>query len=182
MPSVRRAITDMSEHLGLVRPTLALCDDFRALAEEFLAVGDSRYRDAAHDVAAFVEMCGHHSIGRNLPAGWVPQTTFWLVRDAKKIVGCSRLRHNLTQFLAEHGGHIGYDVRPSERTRGYGTRLLQLTLAEARRIGLTRVLITADEANVASWRIIERNGGQREPNRLAPESDALRRYWIDTTA
>jgi predicted acetyltransferase len=172
----------MSEHIELVRPTLALGDDFRALAAEFRAQGDSRYRDAAHDVSAFVEMCRDHSIGRNLPADWVPQTTFSLVRDAKRIVGCSRFRHTLNQFLAERGGHIGYDVRPSERRRGYGTRLLQLTLAEARRIGLTRLLITADEANVASWRIIEKNGGQCEPGLLMTEAGALRRYWIDTTA
>ncbi|HWO44907.1 MAG TPA: GNAT family N-acetyltransferase [Methylomirabilota bacterium] len=80
----------------------------------------------------------------------------------------------------ERGGHIGYDVRPSERRRGYGTRLLQMTLPEARRIGLTRVLITADDSNVASWRIIERNGGQCEPGLLMTESGALRRYWLDT--
>jgi len=172
----------VSENIALARPTLDLSADFRALAEEFLAAGDGRYRDAAHDVPAFVEMCEHHSLGRNLPTDWVPQTTFWLVRDAKKIVGCSRLRHRLTQFLAERGGHIGYDVRPSERRRGYGTRLLQLTLIEARRIGLTRLLITAEEANVPSWRIIEKNGGLCEPGLLLTESGALRRYWIDTTA
>jgi predicted acetyltransferase len=172
----------VSENMALVRPTLGLAADFRALAEEFLAEGDDRYRDAAHDVPAFVETCGDHSVGRNLPTDWVPQTTIWLVRDAKTIVGCSRLRHRLTQFLAERGGHIGYDVRPSERRRGYGTRLLQLTVAEARRNGLTRLLITADEANVPSWRVIERNGGQREPGLLMTESGALRRYWIDTTA
>ncbi len=171
----------MVESIALIRPTLDLCADFRALAEDFLAKGDGRYRDAACDVPAFVEMCRDHSLGRNLPADWVPQTTFWLVRDAQRILGCSRLRHRLTQFLAERGGHIGYDVRPSERRRRYGTRLLQLTLPEARRIGLTRVLITADETNVPSWRIIENNGGQREAGLFSSESGALRRYWIDTT-
>jgi predicted acetyltransferase len=42
-----------------------------------------------------------------------------------------------------------------------------------------RVLITADDSNVASWRIIERNGGQREPGLFVSESGALRRYWLD---
>ena len=55
-----------------------------------------------------------------------------------------------------------------------------MTLPEARRIGLTRVLITADDSNVASWRIIERNGGQCEPGLLMTESGALRRSWLDT--
>ena len=170
----------MAESVALVHPTADLCDDFRALAEEFSSEGDDRYRDAARDVLVFVDVCTDHALGRNLPSGWVRQTTFWLVRDGRTILGCSRLRHRLTQFLAERGGHIGYDVRPSERRRGYGTRLLQLTLSEARKIGLTRVLVTADDSNVASWRIIERNGGQCEPKLLMTESGALRRYWIDT--
>jgi predicted acetyltransferase len=88
----------------------------------------------------------------------------------------------LTPYLAEEGGHIGYDVRPSERRKGYGTHLLRLTLAEARRIGLTRVLVTADEANVPSWRIIEKNGGEYEPEVVRGKLAALRRYWIDTTS
>lgn len=171
---------DVVESVALVHPTVDLCDDFRALAEEFSAEGNDRYGDAARDVPAFVEQCRDHAAGRNLPPDWVPQTTFWLVRDARTILGCSRLRHRLTEFLAERGGHIGYDVRPSERRRGYGTRLLQMTLPEARRIGLTRVLITADDSNVASWRIIERNGGLCEPGLLMSESGALRRYWLDT--
>jgi RimJ/RimL family protein N-acetyltransferase len=55
-----------------------------------------------------------------------------------------------------------------------------MTLPEVRRIGLTRMLITADDSNVASWRIIERNGGQCKPGLLMTESGALRRYWLDT--
>ena len=168
----------MVDDIALIHPTVDLCDDFRVLAEEFAAEGDDRYRDAARDVPAFVAMCRDHAAGRNLPPDWVPQTTFWLVRGGRTILGSSRLRHQLTDALTGRGGHIGYDVRPSERRRGYGTRLLHMTLPEARRIGLTRVLITADDANVASWRIIERNGGQREPERFVGESGVLRRYWL----
>jgi predicted acetyltransferase len=172
----------LEECIALVRPTLGLSADFRALANEFLAEGDPRYQDAAQDVAAFLETCRDHSAGRNLPGDWVPQTTFWLVRDAQRILGCSRLRHRLTPYLAKQGGHIGYDVRPSERRKGYGTHLLRLTLVEAQRIGLTRVLVTADETNVPSWRIIEKNGGEYEPEVLPGALAVLRRYWIDTAS
>jgi len=167
------------ETVALIQPTVDLADDFRALAEEFSSQGEDRYRDAARDVPAFVELCRDYAAGRNLPSDRVPQTTFWLVRDARTILGCSRLRHRLNEFLAGRGGHIGYDVRPSERRRGYGTRLLQMTLPEARRLGLTRVLITADGSNAASWRIIEKNGGQRDPGFLVSEPESLRRYWLD---
>jgi predicted acetyltransferase len=54
------------------------------LAGEFSSEGDDRYRDAARDVPAFVDICWDHAAGRNLPSDWVPQTTFWLVRDAER--------------------------------------------------------------------------------------------------
>jgi predicted acetyltransferase len=58
--------------------------------------------------------------------------------------------------------------------------LLGLTLDEARRIGLERVLITADTVNVASWQVIEKNGGALE-NEVASAATGrlIRRYWID---
>ena len=74
----------------------------------------------------------------------------------------SRLRPRLTPALEIQGGHIGYNVPPSVRRKGYGTQLLRLTLPKARAAGLSRVLLTVDSSNVASIRIIERNGGRVE--------------------
>jgi predicted acetyltransferase len=131
------------------------------------------------DFEGFIQLCSDEAVGRNLPLGRVPQSTFWLVRDGRRILGCSRLRHTLNAFLEEEGGHIGYDVRPSERRRGYGTLLLRLTLDKARDLGLKRVLITADSRNVASWRIIEKNGGILQSEMLSQRTaELLRKYWI----
>jgi predicted acetyltransferase len=180
MLSVRRLKDPVPEQITLVRPLLHLAPDFRALAQEFLAEGDERYREAAQNVPAFLQACEDHADGRNLPADWVPQNTFWLVRGGTTILGCSRVRHGLTPFLAAEGGHVGYDVRPSERGKGYGTVLLRLTLPGARKVGLTNVLITADEDNVASWRVIERNGGRREEGAFLRKAGPFRRYWVAT--
>ena len=110
----------LNETLTLVEPTLTLRDDFCSLAEEFFAEGDARYREATADLEEFVRLCSDEAVGRNLAPGRVPQTTFWLARNEQRILACSRLRHTLNPFLEELGGHIGYDVRPSERRRGYG--------------------------------------------------------------
>lgn len=56
-------------------------------------------------------------------------------------------------------GHIGYAVVPWKRGRGYATRALALQLVDAAREGLPHVLVTTDPGNVASRRVIERNGG-----------------------
>ena len=148
-----------NEAITLIEPILSLKDDFHFLAEEYLAEGDQRYQEAIRDFEGFIQLCSDEAVGRNLEPGRVPQSTFWLVRNEQRILGCSRLRHILNAFLEEVGGHIGYDVRPSERRRGYGTQILRMTLDKARDLGLKRVLVTADSPNVASWRIIENNGG-----------------------
>ena len=71
--------------------------------------------------------------GINIPETWVPDSTYWLVTDENKIVGAVNIRHSLTEHLFNAGGHIGYGIRPSERRKGYATKLLALSL-EKRRI------------------------------------------------
>ena len=166
------------DSITLINPTLRLSSALEACADEYRAGGDARYETAARDVAAFVRLCQDHAAGLNLPDGWVPQSMFWLVRDDECILGCSRIRHALTPFLSHEGGHIGFDIRPTERGRGFGTLLLRLTLEKARELGLEEVLITADEANVASWKVIERNGGRREEGQFSGTRGPFRRYWI----
>ena len=87
------------------------------------------------------------------------------------------LRHRFNDYLAEIAGNIGYSVRPSERCKGYATRMLALVLEEARAIGMQRVLITCDADNEASRRVIERNGGMFE-RMTQDDGVAIRRYWI----
>lgn len=58
----------------------------------------------------------------------------------------------------EHGD-IGYDVRPSERGRGRATTMLQTMLELARQLDYPDVMITCDESNIASRRVIEKAGG-----------------------
>ena len=57
-------------------------------------------------------------------------------------------------------GHIGYAVVPWKRQRGYATRALRLLLPEAKSEGLAYVEVVSDATNIASQRVIERNGGK----------------------
>jgi predicted acetyltransferase len=120
------------------------------------------WEPAQGNIAAYVKRLKTFSQGIGLAEGVVPESTYWLVRDGTTFVGFSRLRHRLVPALEHHGGHVGYAIHPSERRKGHGTRILALTLDKAREMGLDRLLVTCDTDNVASVRVIEKNGGRHQ--------------------
>jgi predicted acetyltransferase len=89
------------------------------------------------------------------------------------------IRHELNEFLTNFGGHIGYGVRPAYRRRGYASEILTQALIIARAEGIDRVLITCDQQNTASAKIIEAHGGVLEDVRPDPAGPPKRRYWIE---
>ena len=103
----------------------------------------------------------------------VPCTYLWIV-EGGTFLGSLAIRHELTDFLLNEGGHIGYSVRPSARRRGHAAKALAAALPIARELGITRVLLTCDEDNFGSRGTIEKNGGVYEDSR-----NGKRRYWID---
>ncbi|MHC4260649.1 MAG: GNAT family N-acetyltransferase [Planctomycetota bacterium] len=173
------------EEIRLIEPTLELRAEFHSMAAEYIAAGEKIYADmyaeAIEDLDGYVARHHDYAKGLNLPDGWVPSNTFWLLRNDGRLLGCSRLRHYLSgNFLKHEGGHIGYDIRPSERRKGYGALILRLTLEKARGLGLERVLMTCHADNIASERIIEGNGGKFASQIIPGDGGKpLRRYWID---
>lgn len=109
------------------------------------------------------------------PEGWVPATTLWYVEDAT-FLGRLAIRHRLTPHLVAAGGHIGYDVRPSARRRGYATAMLRDALPIANGLGIDPALLTCDTDNVGSRKVIEANGGVPEDQR-----GAKLRFWVATS-
>ena len=133
-------------------------------------------RAALADPATFADFCAytreleHEETPR--PAAWVTGTYLWMVED-DEVVGRISLRHELTPFLLEVGGHIGYAVRPSARRRGHASSAVAQMLPLCAERGIDRVLITCDTDNHGSARVIENNGGVLEDVR-----NGKRRYWV----
>ncbi|MBA4336838.1 GNAT family N-acetyltransferase [bacterium] len=127
----------------------------------------------------FIEEIKDYSKGVNLKAGFVPESTFWLV-EADEYIGRLSIRHELNENLLKTGGHIGYDIRPSKRGMGYGKEILHLGLEKAKELGLKKILVTCSVWNPASKKIIEANGGifENEVVGGSGKSNVLR-YWID---
>jgi predicted acetyltransferase len=106
------------------------------------------------------------------------KTHLWAIAE-ERFVGRISIHHELNDALRVEGGHIGYDVVPSFRRRGVATEMLRQALPLARALGLPAVLLTCDDTNVASIRVIERNGGSlRETKALDTERPLKRYYWI----
>lgn len=119
-----------------------------------------------------------NSKGINLPNGIVPSDIYFLVDDnSKYLIGSIDIRHYLNEYLAEYGGNIGYGIRPSERQKGYATKMLALALEECKKLGILKVLITCFKSNVASANTIIKNGGVLE-NEVVEDGKVKQRYWI----
>ena len=62
---------------------------------------------------------------------------------------------------------------------GYGKMILKLALAEAKKLGILKALVTFDDTNTGSCKIIEANGGILEDKVENGKDNPLkRRYWI----
>ena len=101
----------------------------------------------------------NQSQGIGLPEGYVPATTFWMVQGDEWI-GVGNIRHRLTDQLERFGGHIGYAIHCDAWGMGYATMLLHLLLEQAAMLGITSALLTCDAENIASERVMQKNGGK----------------------
>jgi len=168
--------------LFLAEPSLTYKESFIAGTRESQAEGlELSYNldRISKDFEAFLQAMRDASNRAKVPPERVPMSDYWLI-DGDEYVGRLSLRHELNRTLLLWGGHIGYQIRPSKRRRGYGKKILRLGLLKAKERGLSRVLVTCDEDNTGSRKIIEYNGGQIE-NIIEVEDSPVRkmRYWID---
>ncbi len=133
---------------------------------------NSAYGLSPEEFPAWLKKQHDMSLGIGLPEGYVPQTIYWLM-DGDTPVGMCKLRVQLSEALLKRGGNIGYAIAPFARGRGYGKEQLRLLLDIARRHGLARVLITANNDNKASIGVALANGGVIE--RVSEEEHYI---WI----
>lgn len=118
-----------------------------------------------------------------IPSYYVPSYDYFMINDEDKFVGIVHIRIQLTEGLMNYGGHIGYAINPNYFKQGYGTLALKLALEKAKEIVVDeKILVTCDDDNIGSYKIIERNGGVLENkvnNSDMGEEFITRRYWIN---
>lgn len=103
----------------------------------------------------------------------------YLAYKDNTLVGISDIRLTTNDFILTYAGQIGYSVRPSLRGKGYANEILRLTLIEASKHNFNKILVTCNEPNIASAKVIERNGGILENIIPHPGFPNVKRYYID---
>lgn len=132
------------------------------------------------DFERYIKLIADQREGINLPVGRMPQALYWLLNSDGEIIAIGSIRLRMNALLLREGGQIGYTVVPSYRNRGIGSYLLGELVKEARKFEINRLLITCNEGNVGSKKIIEKNGGILENKVFSEEKNAVvLRYWID---
>lgn len=172
-------------------PTLAKPDSRykQSLLDAARAHKASGERDGffdAHDIEwfennfdALLERYRNEEISENLEDGRVASSQFWVV-DGDVWLGRFSLRHELNDRLRQYGGHLGYYLIPSARKKGIGTWAMGEVLKEAKKLGLDRLLVTCDEENIPSQKLIEKFGGVHEDTIPSLETGRpLMRWWVD---
>lgn len=92
--------------------------------------------------------------GINLPDGFVPNATYWLV-DGDDYLGTVNIRLQLTDRLIEYGGNCGIVLRVRARGKGLGVKLAELAFEKMKELKLSPIVLTCEEKNKQSWHIIE---------------------------
>ncbi|MBR4428865.1 MAG: GNAT family N-acetyltransferase, partial [Clostridia bacterium] len=113
------------------------------------------FKNDWHDFEYYLE----HLECKTAADGLVPDSVFFMLdEDRDRLLGAVNIRHYLSDALLKEGGHIGDGIRPSERRKGYATKMIRLALDECRKLGITRVLMTCEKTNIGSARSIINNG------------------------
>ena len=177
----------MSAEPVLIRPSAEYIPQIKAFREEFALCldwihGAQGLKDIEdpEEWLRFMKLCESEE---TLPEGYHLYSQFIFVRpEDRKIVGMTGVRHKPIGPLETWGGHVGYCVCPSERRKGYATRMLHDVLPYCRSLGLERVLLTAGDENTGSVKAILANGGVLEGHVISPKHNVeVGRYWIDLT-
>ena len=133
------------------------------------------FKNDYHDFDYYLENLEHHKE----EDGRVPDSVFFLLDDERnRLFGAVNIRHYLNESLLREGGHIGDGIRPTERRKGYATKMIGMALEECRKLGIDKVLICCNKDNIGSAKSIMNNGGVLENEIIDEDGELLQRYWI----
>jgi predicted acetyltransferase len=108
----------------------------------------------------------------------VPQWTYVLVENPTTVVGEIRYRPSTAPPFRPGHDHIGYNMRPSYRRRGYASMMLGQVLDRARAEGIPGVALIVEGHNPGSVRTIAKHGGTLAEQYTNEHGTLVSIHWI----
>jgi predicted acetyltransferase len=131
------------------------------------------------DFDSYLKIIYEARVGMNLASHEVPTTSLFGFLG-NHIVGKVSIRHYLNSYYELKGGHVGFGVLSEYRGRGFATQMLSSALDYCRVIGLKKILLTCENSNLYSIKVIIKNGGVLEPSTDSIHANPkILRYWIN---
>ena len=153
------------EEIIFVRPTIDLKEKGLEYREEHF-----KYGEKVIDGAALLDELDYEKWLDRVNSNWNKETlksdgvlshTFFVVRKTDdRIIGIVDIRLELkNEITRRYGGNVGYSVRPSERKKGYATKILNMAKNYLYNLGITCIMVSCYSDNIASEKVILKNGG-----------------------
>ncbi len=176
---------DYEQELLFVEPSMDFADEIESYKKEMLYAGsgfDGCFSMKRHDdVKDFVDHC----IEWSNPSREADEHGAWgnvilvIRKSDRKMVGCMQVHNVLTDRMKNYTGHVGYSVRPSERRKGYATKMLGKACDFLKSFGFDEIGVSCLPDNEASRKTILANGGEYiETVFLEEDNVNLERYRI----
>ena len=79
-----------------------------------------------------------------------------LTKEDDELIALLDMRHSLDYNHGSVYGHIGIDIRPTKRNKGYYKEILKLSVELAKELKMKKLVIACDYTNIPSKKGIER--------------------------
>ena len=112
------------------------------------------------------------------PKGTIPQDLYFMVNETGRIIGAISIRKVLEDEKIEIDGHLGVGIRPSERNKGYATKMIEMALTILKSMGVIKLIYTCDEDNIGSSKAIINNGGVLENEFIDDNGNKKLKYFL----
>jgi len=160
--------------MEIVKADFMHIDAFRVYAQKCGRAQLSMYVNAQNDPDSYLKKRIDYAQGKGIPEGWPAMTTYFCFHE-NVIIGVIRVRNGSNDYIENVIGHVGYEVLPEMRGRGFASEML---LWVKQKQLLDKVIVTCEARNQASQRVIEKCGG-RFLNRFQSEFEGeIIRYLL----